>query len=329
MTRTRRIIFTCLIFMTLGSSVQAQYFSDIQQYSTPVLLNPSFVGSTKGDRIYASLQSSNRQDTKAYSQFISHDFYYKKRALGLGYIGGIISETGENLISPFLSLMVSKYIAGTNKRFIIPSLSVGFEQPLKNYDQFYFDRIFASQHQDVLPPGETLTRMTVVTGRLGVLFTDYNGTVGLCLKGMRSYRETQVYQHPDSMHYEVNAYKIFIHAEKIIDYYYRDLLSRDYQIRPRFVLELGNETTQFFGGVTVQRKNVQIGVGYLPNFDSGNARFSINLGYDFKYFKLHYLGSIKDENGVFNKPMHNITLSVIFPELRKYGIPVPGIVRNL
>lgn len=328
MTLKRKRAFTLLILMILGSSVQAQYFSDIQKYSTPLLLNPSFAGSTRGDRLYASLQSTHREDTKAYLQFISHDFYYKKRALGLGYVTGFIMDSKANMVSPFLSLAISKYIPRENKKYFIPSLSIGFVQPLKNYSQFYFDRVVVSPGQ-VLPPGETLVRTTVVTGRVGFLLTDYNGSAGLSVKGMRSYAKTTVYQNPDSLHYEVNNYHILFHAEKIFTYYRRGLLSQKYLIRPRVIIQMGNDYNQLFGEMTVQHNRFQAGVGYLPRLDSGNARFSLALGYDFKYFKLHYLGSVLDEQGTIHKPMHNITVSVIFPRLRRFGIPIPGMIRSL
>ncbi|HKJ43806.1 MAG TPA: hypothetical protein VKA27_17040, partial [Sunxiuqinia sp.] len=277
---------------------------------------------------YASLQSTHRDSSNAFLQFISHDFYNKKHALGLGYVAGLIMDSESNLMSPFLSVMISKYIPRGNKKFLIPSFSFGFIQPMKSYSQFYVDRI-AMSSGDVLPPGETLVRMTVMRGKVGALFSDYNGTIGFSAEAMRSYAKTQVYMNPDSTHYEVNDYRIMIHAEKIFDYYYRGLLSRDYLIRPRFVLDLGNKTTQLFTELSVQRKRFEAGIGYLPNLNTNNARFSINLGYDFNYFKLHYLGSILNKNGAFIKPMYNITLSVIFPELKRYGIPVPGLIRNL
>lgn len=324
MKRTK-IIFAAFIYMTLASSVKAQYFSDIQQYSTPILLNPSFVGSTRGDRLFASLQTSHVDNTKAYLKFISHDFYIKKKSLGLGYIGGVISESGQNLYSPFLSIAASKYIPQKNKKSIIPSLAIGFEQPLKDYNIFYYDAI--ARKGSALPPGETLARMTVLTGRIGFLFSDYNGSVGLSIKGMRSFAKT--YNYYSDASYEVNTYHMLVHAEKIFTYYKRGLLSQKYLIRPRVVLQMGKDYNQLFGELTVKHNRFEIGLGYLPNFTTHNARASLNLGYDFKHFRVNYLGSVKDEDGNLTKMMHNITLSVIFPELGHFGIPVPAVIRNL
>ena len=318
-----RIIFAALILMTLALGVDAQSFYDIQQYSTPLLLNPSFAGSTKGDRLYASLQTTHRQDTKAYLKFLSHDFYYKKKALGFGIIGGVISESGKNLYSPFFTFAGAKYIDKGHKRFLIPSFALGFEQPMKDYTLFFFDQMMKA-NRDVLPPGETLVRTTNITAQASVLFTDYNGSVGLSAKAVRSYQKN-----PVTEEYEEASYHLLVHVEKIFTYYQRDLLSREYLIRPRFVLDLGNENIQLFSEVSVKHKKFQTGLGFLPNFGTGNTRFSLTAGYDFKYFKVTYLGSVLKENGSMIKPMHNVTLSVVFPELRRYGIPIPGIIRNL
>jgi hypothetical protein len=173
-------------------------------------------------------------------------------------------------------------------------------------------------------PGFRLIRIPELVAGSGILLADYDGSVGMSGKIQWPVRKGKF----KSTRSEP-SYRLLVHAEKIFSYYHRGLLSREYLFRPRAVLHLGNESTQLFGELMVQRKQFETALGFLPNFGTGNSRLSLNVGYDFKYFKLNYLGSVLNESGKFRKTMHTIYFSIIFPELKRYGIPVPAMIRNL
>ena len=318
-----RIIIRVIIFMTLVSTIQAQDFADIQQYATPILLNPSFAGSTRGDRLWVSLQSTHNKDSKAILKFISHDFYNKKRAMGFGIIGGVRADYKQNLYIPFIEASISKYIPQKQQTILVPSLTFGFHQPLKEYSLFLYDQIINPRG---IPsyPGYTLYRTTELSAGSGILLTNYEGSIGVSGKVRWSYKKNP---YTDSL--DEFSYSLLIHAEKIFTYHHRGLLSREYLFRPRFVLHMKDESIQLFSEIMVNRKQFETGIGFLPNFNTGNTRLSVNVGYNLKYFKINYIGSILNENGAFKRNMHNIYLSVILPKLKRYGIPVPALIRNL
>ncbi|WP_321290397.1 hypothetical protein [uncultured Sunxiuqinia sp.] len=319
-----RLTIVLLLFLLTCRSVHSQEFSDIQQYHIPILLNPSYVGATKGDRLIISPVSTRRIDTKSYLRYLSHDFFYKKRSLGLGFIGGAQMDYTQNIFVPFFEIAAAKYLPKGHDTFLIPSVTIGFHQPLKEYGLFHLDNLIDTREHTAYAPGTSLYRSSEFIAGGGILLADYNGSVGLSAKYRRSF-----FKNPYEDKFDVEAYDLIIHAEKIFTYKHRDLLSKAYMIRPRLVIHVGNETKQLFTGVTVQRKKFEMGIGFLPNFDSGNTRFSINTGIDLEYFKVNYLASVLNDTGEFRAFMHSISLRIIFPELKRYGIPIPGIIRNL
>ena len=332
---TARIVIIAIALITLALSVRAQNYADIQQYSTPILLNPSFAGSTKGDRLTLSLISTRRKGTKSYLKFISHDFFIKKKSLGIGIIGGVHMDYSldttysyqkdyQNVLSPFLEISGAKYIDKGRNRYLIPSITLGFRQPLKEYSLFLLDRFIKPGDNQSYSPGNSLIRVTELVAGAGILFSDYDGSVGVSAKIRRSFIKNTY-----TKDFDIQDYSILIHAQRIFTYYHRGLLSKAYLIRPKLVFHAAKESVQLFSELTVQRKEFETGIGFLPNFNTGNSRYSINLGYDFEYFKVNYLGSILNEQGEFTAPMHSIGIRVIFPELKRYGIPVPALIRNL
>jgi hypothetical protein len=317
-----KLIITGILLM-LYLSIQAQDFADIQQYSIPILLNPSFSGSTRGDRLFVMPQSSHEQNAKTLLKFVSHDFYVKKRQIGLAFISGVSANYERNLYSLFVEASLSKYLKANERSFVIPSLTIGFHQPLKEYSVFFYDEITNTPEEEMIP-GSMLIRIPELVAGTGILLANYDGSVGVSGKVQLPVRKGKF----KSTRSEP-SYRLLVHAEKIFSYYHRGLLSREYLFRPRAVLQLGSESLQLFGELMVQRKQFETALGFLPNFDTGNSRLSLNVGYDFKYFKLNYLGSVLNENGKFRETMHTIYFSVIFPELKRFGIPVPAIIRNL
>ncbi|SFF29752.1 hypothetical protein [Sunxiuqinia elliptica] len=324
--RFTRFILAFIVLLGMLDDATSQTFGDIQTYSTPILLNSSYSGATRGDRLMVSLVGTRRKDTQSYMRFISHDFFRKKRSLGLSYIGGIDMDYTQNIYAPFFRLAAAKYYPKENKRYIIPSIMLGMQQPSKEFSLFIFDRFLGpGDHPDNnAPPGFSLYRTTEVVGGAGILFANFDGSVGLTANFRRSYKKK-----PYTDEFDASSYQVLIHAEKIFNYYKRDLLTKKYLIRPRAIAHLSDSTMQFFGEVMVQRKQFEIGLGSVYNIDTNNYRVSLNLGYDFKYFKLHYLGSVLSQSGDWIYPMHNLSISVVFPELKRYGIPVPPLIRNL
>lgn len=334
---TAKIIIIAIALITWALSVRAQNYADIQQYSTPILLNPSFAGSTKGDRLTLSLISTRRKGTKSYLKFISHDFFIKNKSLGIGIVGGVhmdysidttysYRENYQNVLSPFLEISGAKYIDKGRNRYLIPSITLGFRQPLKEYSLFLLDRFIKPGDNDAAPPGNSLIRATELVAGAGILFSDYHGSIGASAKIRQSLVKNPNLVPED---YDIQDYSILIHAQRIFTYYQRGLLSKAYLIRPKLVLHAAKESVQLFSELTVQRNKFETGIGFLPNFNTGNSRYSINLGYDFEYFKVNYLGSILNEQGELTAPMHSIGVQVIFPELKRYGIPVPALIRHL
>ena len=315
------MILIFLVFTGLLHPGKAQEFIDIQRYTTPILLNPSYVGSTRGDRLMVTLQSTRRQDTQALAKLASHDFLVRKKSLGLGFLGGTRMDYTQNVIAPFAEAAMAKYFPLVNRQYLVPSVTLGVHQPLREPSVFVAERIRQSGN-----PGSSagFFGTTELVAGAGVLWSDYHGSVGLSGKVRWSYQKN-----PQTDEFNTEVYDLLLHAEKIFTWRQRGLLSRSYLIRPRAVLHYNNAFVQAFAEVTVQRKQVEAGLGFLPNFDTGNSQLSLNLGYDFKLLKVNYLGAISNQKGRFSHPMHSVTISIIFPELTRYGEAVPAMIRNL
>lgn len=315
------MILIFLVFTTLIQPLRGQEFIDIQRYTTPILLNPSYVGATRGDRLMVSLQSTRRQDTQALLKLASHDFFVRKKSLGLGFLGGIRMDYTQEVIAPFVEAAIAKYFPMVNRQYLVPSVTLGVQQPLRELSGFVSERI--RQSGSGVPLGGFFGTTELVAGA-GVLWSDYHGSIGLSGKIRRSYKKN-----PQTDEFNTSIYDLLLHAEKIFTWRQRGLLSRSYLIRPRVVLHYSNEFVQAFTEVTVQRKQIEAGLGFLPNFDTGNSQLSLNLGYDFNVLKVNYLGAISNRQGQFSHPMHSLTISVVFPELTRYGKAVPALIRNL
>ena len=256
-------------------------------------------------------------------KFISHDFYVKKKRVGLAFSSGVTANYRRDLYLPFIQASFAKYLRVDERTYFIPSLLLGFYQPLKEYSIFFRDEI-TNVPQDDMEPGLQLLRISELAIGSGMLLANYDGSIGLSGRLQHPVRKSKF----ESTRGEA-SYQLLVHAEKIFSYYHRGLLSRKYLLRPRAVLHFSNKSSQFFGELMVQRKRFEVGLGVLPNFTSRNERLSFNLGYDFNHFKINYLGSVLNEGNRLNHPLHTVYLSVIFPELKRYGIPVPAIIRNL
>jgi len=315
------MILIFLVFITLLQPGRAQEFSDIQRYTTPILLNPSFVGATRGDRLMVALQSTRRQDTQALLKLASHDFFVRNKSLGLGFLGGIRMDYTQEVFAPFAEASIAKYFPKANRKYLIPSVTLGLHQPLRELSVFVSERILQSGSSS--PLGGFFGTTELVAGA-GILFSDYHGSVGISGKARWSFKKN-----PQTNELSTYVYNLLLHAEKIFTWRQRGLLSRSYLIRPRAVLHYSTDFVQAFAEVTIQRKQVEAGIGFLPNFDTGNSQLSLNLGYDFNDFKVNYLGAILNRQGQFIHPMHSITISVIFPELTHFDKAVPALIRNL
>lgn len=315
------MILIFLAFITLLQPGKAQEFSDIQRYTTPILLNPSFVGSTRGDRLMVLLQSTRRQDTQALLKLASHDFFVRNKSLGFGFLGGIRMDYTQEVLAPFAEASIAKYFPKANRQYLVPSVTLGFHQPLRELSVFVSERIRRSG--GAVPLGGFFGTTELVAGA-GILFSDYHGSVGISGKARWSYKKN-----PQTDEFNTYVYDLLLHAEKIFTWRQRGLLSRSFLIRPRAVVHYSNEFVQLFIEGTVQRKQFEAGLGLLSNFDTGNNRISLNLGYDFKLLKVNYLGSVLNRQGQFIQPMHSLTLSIIFPELTRFGKAVPALIRNL
>lgn len=321
-----RFLLVSLVFVTFKLSALAQDFSAVQYYSTPILLNPSYVGQTGGDRLLASVYTSLRQNAKSYQKFISHDFFVKKKSLGLGFITGIRRNHQKQDYIPFLELSAAKFIPLDRRRYFTPSLTLGIHQPFRDPEQYLADHMTNSNTspEDGSLRGSSFFRTTELVAGAGLLLSNYHGSVGVASKIRRSYKKN-----PSTESYNELDWHILFHAEKIFTWYQRGLLSRRYLIRPKAVFHYGNEFTQLFAELTVQRKQLESGIGFLPNFDTSQSRFSLHLGYDFKVLKVCYLGSLLKTSQGFQYPMHNISLRVILPELKRIDVPVPALIRSL
>ncbi len=315
------MILVLLSFTALLQPGKAQEFIDIQRYTTPILLNPSFVGATRGDRLMVALQSSRRQDTQALFNMASHDFFIKKKSLGVGLLGGIRMDYTQQVFAPFAEASIAKYFPQANRQYLVPSITLGFHQPMQELSVFISERIRKSGSLSAL--GDFFRTTELVAGA-GMLWSDYHGSVGISGKARWSYTKNR-----NTNEFDTYVYYLLLHAEKIFTWRQRGLLSRSYLIRPRAVLHYGNKFVQLFTEITVQRKQFEAGLGFLPNFDTGNSQLSLNLGYDFKVLKVNYLGAILNRKGQFSHPMHSLSISVIFPELTRYGKAVPALIRNL
>lgn len=315
------MILILLAFTSLLHPGKAQEFIDIQRYTTPILLNPSFVGATRGDRLMVTLQSTRRQDTQALAKMASHDFFIRKNSFGLGFLGGVRMDYTQEVFAPFAEASYAKYLPGANRKYLVPSLTFGFQQPLRELSTFVSERI--RQSGSGTPIGGFFGTTELVAGA-GILYSDYHGSVGISSKFRRSYKKN-----PQTEDFNTSIFDLLLHAEKIFTWHQRGLLSRSFLIRPRAVLHYSNEFAQAFAEVTVQRKQFEAGLGFLPNFDTGNSQVSLNLGYNFKLLKVNYLGAILNQHGEFSHPMHSLTISVIFPELTRFGEAVPALIRNL
>lgn len=315
------MILIFLVLISLSQPGKAQEFIDIQRYTTPILLNPSFVGSTRGDRLMVALQSTRRKDTQALLKLASHDFFVRKKSLGLGFLGGIRMDYTQDVVAPFAEASIAKYFPMVNRQYLVPSVTLGFQQPLQELSMFVSERI--RQSGSSVPLGGFFGTTELVAGA-GILFSDYHGSVGISGKARWSYKKN-----PQTDEFNTYVYDLLLHAEKIFTWRQRGLLSRSYLIRPRAVLHYSNEFAQAFAEVTIQRKQLEAGLGFLSNFDTGNSQLSLNLGYDFDVLKVNYLGAILNRSGQFSHPMHSLMISVIFPELTRYGKAVPALIRNL
>lgn len=317
-----RIIIIGISIMSLVQSIQAQDFGDIQRYSTPILLNPSFAGSTRGNRHIISLLGTRQKETESHLKFISHDFFIKKKSIGVGYIGGISTNYKQNAFTSFAEIAIAQYLPRANQSYLIPSFTIGIHQPLKEFGLFLFDPVI--EPDSVSSPGKSVYRTTEFVTGTGFMAANYDGSIGIVLKLRQPLKKNSNTEKSNGL-----VYHTLLHAEKIFCYYHRGLLSKQYLIRPRIVFHLGNKTKQLFSELTIQRKNFETGFGFLPNFVTGNVRLSLTFGYNFRYFKLNYLGSVMNDQGNLVHPVHNIQISVIFPELKRYGIPVPALIRSL
>ncbi|MGQ7869140.1 hypothetical protein [Sunxiuqinia sp. sy24] len=189
--KTFRFVLAFLVFITSGLTAAAQDFSAIQYYSTPILLNPSYAGSTGGDRLLASVYTSLRQNTKSYQKFISHDFFVKKRSLALGFIGDIRRDHIQQNYVPILELSAAKFIPSAYRRFFTPSFTLGIHHPLKDPVLFLADYMINSNRlseQDSIRENSFFRTTELVAGA-GVLLSNYLGSIGLAGKIGRSYKK--------------------------------------------------------------------------------------------------------------------------------------------
>ncbi|MGQ8338886.1 type IX secretion system membrane protein PorP/SprF [Sunxiuqinia sp. A32] len=313
-----------LIFFSLlpGLSSFAQYFSDIQEYNQLLLMNPSYTGTTFGTRIHANVFGQRSAFTSTYTNTISADFYLEDEQIGLGVYGGVRNNADKNTFSLWGQGAYSKILKIKSNQYFIPSISAGFEQPLKNISLFVYDIIVRRSTEPHQPPGYSMQQPLRTTLKTGFLLATYDWNIGLSAGANWDITQS-IFPEGDMI------FRAIIHAEKFITYYHRGLLSKKYYLKPRFIIDYSTERMQVYSDLNIQRFNWLGSIGILHNLENNRTRIALSAGYDFESFKLNYHASSQfPADGNF-EVIHSFSLRLTIPELNKKYQPIYPLVRDL
>ncbi len=311
-------IYLTLIWLIVSLFCSAQHHADVQEYNNRVLFNPSFTGTTLGKRIFGTALASRSPKTVSYTKILSADFYVPGKKLGYGITGGVRSNGEAETFSMFGETSFSKFYEIGNKQYIIPSLALGLEQPLKDLGLFMTRRLFGNV------VGGKIPQPTKGILRSGLIFANYDWNAGF--SGMVS-QEFQLLK--DTTITGDFSYRVVAHWSKTINYKLRGLMSKHYYLQPRVILDYSPDRTLVFTDFRMQRFKWTGGLALLHNIETSKTRIAGSVGYEFKTFRLSYMCSGQIPSPGFFEIIQSINLRINIPGLNNGDEPVYPLIRDI
>ena len=321
-------IHLTLVWLSLALFCRAQHFSDIQEYNQGILINPSFTGTSFGKRIYTDVVSSRSQSTKTYTKILSADYFIKSKMIGIGIYGGSRNNGADEAFSLWGEGSFSKFKRLKGNRFLIPSVSVGMDQTIRDIGLKIQSKLLSSTELSKLS-AEEVNRIngTRIHLKSGIMFANYEWNAGLSamVNGKVSFqKEDEENNSPTPVTPGNNdddnkedldiKFRMVAHWMKTIPYNYRGLLSKKYYIQPRFILDYSTDRIQAYSDIKIKHFRWSAGFGLLHNITNNKPRTVLMGGYDLKRFKLNYLisgGFTPNDKFII---VQGINLRLIIPE---------------
>ncbi len=313
-----------------------------------MIINPSFTGTTFGNRIYSDILSSRSPYTKTYTKILSTDFFIRSKNLGVGIYGGTRNNGMDETFTLWGEGSFSKLKRIKGRKFLIPSVSIGMDQTITDMGLKFHSKLFSSSNLSNITPEEAKLKQGIrLHIKSGIIIANHEWNAGFC--GMINGKiilpkeedeeedsgttTTSASTRNDSEENKEDRdlkFRMVAHWMKTISYNHRGLLSQKYYLQPRFFLDYSTDRTQIYSDIKIQHFRWNAGFGLMHNLSNKKSRAVLMGGYDLKRFKLNYLISGGfTENNKF-AIVQGLNIKIIIPELAgERNLPVSPLIRDI